>query len=104
MTLDPETNKLSVVITANPGDDGEDIGGTGTMLMVQELVEKGYTVTVSKNGDNYKLTGTTATDKATLMSLIPTSNGASTTLTVTIDNGMGSKVTSTVEISIDIKA
>ena len=78
------------------------ISGTGTMDAVAALCNMGYTVTVEKNGDSYKLSGSTSTDKETIMDLIPTTDGASTTLYVTIDNNMGSSVQYTVNVEINL--
>ena len=95
-TLKLEGNTLTVTITA------KDVSGTGTMDLVSTLVDDhGYTVTVTKNGDTYTLTGVTDDDKETVEALLPGNNG-STTLTVTVSNGSGATAQYSVVVNVAI--
>ena len=94
LTLDGTT--LTVEITSDTVSD------TGTMDLVSTLVNThGYTVTVTKNGDTYTLTGNTGDDAAIVGDLLPGNNGT-TTLTVTIENDGGFTAEYTVVVSKNI--
>ena len=94
LTLDGTT--LTVEITSDT------VSGTGTMDLVSTLVNThGYTVTVTKNGDTYTLTGNTGDDAAIVEDLLPGNNGT-TTLTVTIENDGGFTAEYTVVVSKNI--